>query len=153
MVPFEKQVVTVVRQGNIGTDVSYEPPLRIGFGISDKTVDSPNATMGRTILVPGAGPNPTHYHAKNDVVWYILYGKVKLWYARSDASERKEVILEGGDFAYVPSGAIHVISNASETEEASLIFCYIGVPNTDAAETVWLTEDGTRPLEKKPELV
>ena len=94
--------------------------------------------MGRTILVPGAGPNPTHYHAKNDVCWYILYGKVKCWYAKSDGADRTEVILEGGDFVYVPSGAIHVISNASETEEASLIFCYIGVPNTDAAETVWL---------------
>lgn len=147
MVPFDKQVVTVVRQTNIGTDVSYEPPLRIGFGISDKTVDSPRATMGRSILVPGAGPNPTHYHAANDVCWYILYGKIKLWYARSDASERKEVILEGGDFVYVPAGAIHVISNASQTEEASLVFCYIGVPNTDAAGTVWLSEDGKARLE------
>ena len=33
---------------------------------------------------------------------------------------------------------IRQAKNASETEEASLIFCYIGVPNTDAAETVWL---------------
>ena len=122
MVPFEKQEVTVVRQNKIGTDTTYEPPLRIGFGISDKTVDIANATMGRTILVPGAGANPTHYHAKNDVCWYILYGKVKLWYARSDGSDRKDVILEGGDFVYIPSGAIHVISNASETEEASLVF-------------------------------
>lgn len=149
MVPFDKQQVTVVRQSKIGTDTTYEPPLRIGFGISDKTVDSPKATMGRSILVPGAGPNPTHYHASNDVVWYILYGKIKLWYARSDASDRKEVILEGGDFAYVPAGAIHVIANASETEEASLIFCYIGVPSTDAAETIWLSEDGTRRLDAK----
>jgi len=139
MHPFEKQMLTVVRQKAISTDTSYEPPLRIGFGISDKTVgDVANATMGRTILVPGAGPNPTHYHAKNDVCWYILYGKIKCWYSKSDGSDRTEVILEGGDFVYVPSGAIHVISNASETEEASLIFCYIGVPNTDAAETVWL---------------
>ena len=54
MHPFEKQMLTVVRQKAIGTDTSYEPPLRIGFGISDKTVgDVANATMGRTILVPG----------------------------------------------------------------------------------------------------
>jgi uncharacterized RmlC-like cupin family protein len=152
MVPYEKQVVTVVRQGSIGTDVTYEPPLRIGFGISDKTVDNPNATMGRSILVPGAGPNPTHYHAENDVVWYILYGKIKLWHARSDASERQEVILEGGDFVYVPAGAIHVIANASETEEASLIFCYIGVPSTDAAKTIWLSEDGKTRLQPESEL-
>jgi hypothetical protein len=31
-----------------------------------------------------------------------------------------------------------VISNASATEEASLIFCYIGVGNVQDAETVWL---------------
>ncbi len=51
------------------------------------------------------------------------------------------MILEGGDFVYIPSGAIHVISNASATEEASLIFCYISVGNTDAAETVWFEKD------------
>ena len=59
------------------------------------------------------------------------------------------VILKGGDFVYVPAGAIHVISNASATDEASLIFCYVGVPNTDAAKTVWLSEDGKQVLEKQ----
>ena len=140
MVPFDKQVVSVIRQKQIGTDTTYEPPLRIGFGISDAAVENANATMGRTILVPGAKPNPTHYHTKNDVCWYILYGAIRLWAAKSDGSDGKEIILEGGDFVYIPSGAIHVISNASETEEASLVFCYIGVGNTDAAETVWLPD-------------
>jgi uncharacterized RmlC-like cupin family protein len=137
MVPYQRQMPTVIRPSQIGTDTTYEPPLRIGFGISDKTVEGSNATMGRTILVPGAQPNPTHYHSVNDVCWYILYGRIRAWFSKSDGSERKEVILEGGDFVYIPSGAIHVISNASETEEASLVFCYIGVGNTDAAETVW----------------
>ena len=52
----------------------------------------------------------------------------------------RPVILEGGDFVYIPSGAIHVIANASATEEASLIFCYIGVGNTGDAQTVWLDQ-------------
>lgn len=137
MVPFERQMPTIIRPAQIGTDTTYEPPLRIGFGIDDKLVAGARATMGRTILVPGARPNATHYHAANDVCWYILYGRIRAWFARSDGSDRKEVILEGGDFVYIPSGAIHVISNASETEEASLIFCYIGIGNTGAAETVW----------------
>ena len=72
MRPFNQQQLTVIRGGDITTDVTYEPPLRIGFGINDKTVESPLATMGRTILVPGAKPNATHYHSVNDVVWYIL---------------------------------------------------------------------------------
>lgn len=138
MVPLAKQMPTVVRPAQIGTDTTYEPPLRIGFGINDKIIEGAKATMGRTILVAGAKANPTHYHTANDVCWYIMYGKIRAWFSRSDGSDRKEVILEGGDFVYIPAGAIHVISNASETEEASLIFCYIGVGNTDAAETVWV---------------
>ena len=140
MVPFEKQVVTVIRQGKIGTDTTYEPPLRVGFGINDKTVEGSKAVMGRTVLVPGAGPNPTHYHTNNDVCWHIMSGKVRLIQARSDGSDRKEVILEGGDFVYIPSGAIHVIANASQTEAATLVFCYIGVGNTEAAGNVWLKD-------------
>ena len=138
MVPLSRQMATIIRPAQIGTDTTYEPPLRIGFGINDKIVEGAHATMGRTILVPGGKPNPTHYHSANDVCWYILYGKIRAWFSRSDGGDRKEVILEGGDFVYIPSGAIHVISNASDTEEASLIFCYIGVGNTDAAETVWI---------------
>jgi hypothetical protein len=38
MVPFEKQSITVIRQSKVGVDTSYEPPLRVGFGISDKTL-------------------------------------------------------------------------------------------------------------------
>lgn len=138
MVPLERQMPTVIRPSQIGTDTTYEPPLRIGFGINDQIVAGANATMGRTVLVPGAEPNATHYHSVNDVCWHILHGKIRAWFSRSDGGERKEVILEGGDFVYIPSGAIHVISNASTTEEAALIFCYIGVGNTDAAETVWI---------------
>jgi uncharacterized RmlC-like cupin family protein len=140
MVPFDRQMPTVIRPTQITPDVTYEPPLRVGFGINDQTVAGAKATMGRTILVPGAGPNATHYHAANDVCWYILHGRVQAWFARSDGSDRKEVILDGGDFVYIPSGAIHVIANASATEEASLIFCYIGAGNTAAAQTVWLDQ-------------
>lgn len=141
MSPFSRQMPTVIRPAQISTDTVYEPPLRIGFGINDKIVEGANATMGRTILVAGAQPNATHYHTANDVCWYIMYGKIKAWFSRSEGSDRKEVILEGGDFVYIPSGAIHVISNASDSEEASLIFCYIGVGNTDAAETAWIEKN------------
>jgi oxalate decarboxylase/phosphoglucose isomerase-like protein (cupin superfamily) len=99
-----------------------------------------NAVMGRTILVPGARPNATHYHANNDVCWYILSGTIRLIAAKGDCSDRNEILLEAGDFVYIPSGAIHVIANASQTEEASLVFCYIGVPNVEAAGNVWLNE-------------
>lgn len=139
MVPFDKQEVVVVRQKQVGVDLNFEPPLRVGFGISDATIAGANAVMGRTVLVPGAGPNQTHYHRNNDVCWFITSGKIRCISARSDMSNRKEIVLEAGDFVHVPSGAIHVIANASQTEEASLVFCYIGVPNAEASGFVWLT--------------
>jgi hypothetical protein len=46
MVPLEKQAIAVVRQNKVGVDTTYEPPLRVGFGISDKTVDLAHAVMG-----------------------------------------------------------------------------------------------------------
>lgn len=141
MVPYDKQTVTVIRQKQIATDVDYEPPLRVGFGVNDQTVENANAVMGRTILVPGAEPNPTHYHRNNDVCWYIMSGKIRLIAAKHDTTERQEITLAAGDFVYIPSGAIHVIANASQTEEASLVFCYIGVPNIEASGNVWLTKE------------
>jgi uncharacterized RmlC-like cupin family protein len=141
MVALERQMATIVRPSQIGTDVTYEPPLRIGFGINDRTVPGAKATMGRTVLVPGAGPNPTHYHAANDVCWYILYGRIRACFARSDGSDRRDAILEGGDFVYIPAGTIHVIANASQTEEAALVFCYIGVGSVEKAGTVWLDSE------------
>ncbi len=62
MVPFDKLLVTVIRQGKVGTNTTDEPPPRAGFGISDKTVEDANAATARTILVPGRWPNLTHYH-------------------------------------------------------------------------------------------
>jgi len=140
MFPLEQQKVTIIRPSEIGTDVKYEPPLQIGFGINDETVGDANAVMGRTVLPPGAAPDPTHYHSNNNVCWHIISGKINLWYARSDMSHRKDLVLEPGDFVFIPAGTIHVISNALQDENSELVFCYIGVGNTDAADTVWLDE-------------
>ena len=79
-------------------------------------------------------------HVVDSIRDAILSGKIRLLAAKSDGSDRNDIVLEAGDFVYVPSGAIHVIANASQTEEASLVFCYIGVPHVEAAGNVWLTE-------------
>ncbi len=150
MVPFEKQEVTVVRQKSIGVDLNFEPPLRVGFGVSDATIDGANAVMGRTVLVPGDPPNLTHYHTNNDVCWYIMSGRIRCISGRHDTSNRKEIMLEAGDFVYVPSGSLHAIANASDTEEASLIFCYIGVPNVEASGFVWLKKEHDEFVKKRP---
>jgi mannose-6-phosphate isomerase-like protein (cupin superfamily) len=123
----------------VGVDTTCEPPLRVGFGISGKTVEGANAVM--PCWFRALGPNPTDYHSNNDVCWYIMSGRIRLIQARSDCSDRRELILEAGDFVYIPSGTIHVIANASQSEQASLVFCHIGVSDVDAAGNVWLTRE------------
>src|SRR4029453_2492937 len=112
MVPFEKQSITVIRQSKVGVDTSYEPPLRVAFCRGDKTVDGANAVMERTVLVRGAEPNPTHYHANNDVCWYIMSDRIRCIQARSDCSDRRAVLLEAGDFVYIRSGVIQVLPSS-----------------------------------------
>ena len=47
------------------------------------------------LLVPGAGLSPTHYHANNDVCWYIMSGRIRCIQARSDCSNRRNVEASG----------------------------------------------------------
>ena len=70
-----------------------------------------------------------------------MSGSVRCISARSDLSNRREIVLEAGDFVDIPSGAIDVIANASLTVEASLVFCYVGVPNVEASGFVWFKKE------------
>ena len=79
---------TVIRPHQIA-DVTYEPPLRVGFGINDQTVEGARATMGRTLLVPGAGPNPTHLSThQRRVLVYPVWSRPSV--VRPERRERPE---------------------------------------------------------------
>ena len=41
-------------------------------------------------------------------------------------------------FTQLPRGEIHGTENVSDTEEAQLVFCYPGVPDKEAAETIFV---------------
>jgi hypothetical protein len=100
MFPFDKQVVTVIRQGKVGTDTTDEPPLWAGFGISERPSRAPMRPRAHD---SGAGrwaqPHALSHH--NDVRWHIISGRT--WQIQQK-SDHIEVILEA---VYVPSGANH----------------------------------------------
>jgi mannose-6-phosphate isomerase-like protein (cupin superfamily) len=138
----QQDTPTIIKPDAYGDDVTYEPPLKVGWGIDSKTVNNPMATMGRSVLPPGTGnPNPTHYHTFNDVAWYIISGRVKCTFGSPDLTDLHDEYAEAGDFVYIPRRNIHILENASDIEEAELIFCYIGVPSKEAAVTVFLEDD------------
>jgi hypothetical protein len=53
-------------------------------------------------------------------------------------TERDVHVANARDFVHVPRGEIHGTENVSDTEEAHLVFCSPGVPDKEAAETVFV---------------
>ena len=128
-------MATLVKRADFDQDLKYEPPLVIGFGINNTTVDNPKLTMGHTFVPPG-GRNQAHYHAKAAAGLFLKKGKLKLFLGPKDSVQ--ELIFNEGEFLYLEAGDIHGLINLSDTEDAEIIFTYSGVPNKDEAETVFV---------------
>jgi quercetin dioxygenase-like cupin family protein len=52
---------------------------------------------------------------------------------------RIEYVVGPGNFIYIPPEEIHGIVNCSDSEPAEWIFLYAGVPNKEAAGTMFVT--------------
>jgi quercetin dioxygenase-like cupin family protein len=92
--------------------------------------------MGKTVVPPG-GKNQAHYHRTSDACIHIISGELRFLFGDVDAKRTVE-IARAGDFVHVPRGEVHGVENVSDTEEAHLVFCYPGVPDKEAAETVFV---------------
>jgi oxalate decarboxylase/phosphoglucose isomerase-like protein (cupin superfamily) len=129
-------MANIIRPDQYPADTSYEPPLVIGFGIDSHTVEHPPAAMGRTVVPPG-GRNQAHFHARSDACIFVISGSLR-FFIGDPRGEPAAHVAHAGDFVHVPRGEIHGTENVSDTEEAQLVFCYPGVPDKEAAETVFV---------------
>lgn len=130
---------SVIRPGEFDSGTDYEPPLTIGFGIDSDTVADPPAAMGKTVIPPGA-KNQSHHHLASDACIHIISGRLKFLFG-IPGEARIEEIAQAGDFVHIPRGVGHGVENMSDIEEVHLVFCYPGVPNKEAAETVMLEDE------------
>lgn len=128
-------MATVVKRKNLEADLTYEPPLNIGFGINTETVTDAALTMGHTIIPPG-GRNQRHYHVNTAAGMYIMKGRLRMFVGPD--IDVKEVVAEEGDFVFMPQGMIHGLLNLSDTESAELIFTYSGARNKQEAGTIYI---------------
>jgi uncharacterized RmlC-like cupin family protein len=122
----------IVDSEKIGTDVTYEPPLVIAFGVDKHSVGARTVTMGRT-RIPPAGRNQAHYHSC-EASFFVRKGTLKLFIGET----REEHTVTENQFVYVAPGMIHGLQNMSETETAELIFTYGNCPSKDDAGTVFV---------------
>jgi uncharacterized RmlC-like cupin family protein len=132
-------MASVIRPTAYDSDTLYEPPLTIGFGIDGGTVANPPAAMGKTVIPPGA-KNQSHHHTETDACIHIISGRVRFRFG-DPGGPLVEEVAQGGDFVHIPRGEGHGVENVSDTEPVHLVFCYPGVPDSDAAGTVMLEDE------------
>jgi uncharacterized RmlC-like cupin family protein len=128
--------VRIIRPGDRNVDLKYEPPLSIGKGIESATVGVPiKMSMARVVIPPG-GRNQRHYHINTDTGFHLLKGRLK-WILGPD-HEMEEVIVEAGDFVYVPRGEIHGLINLSNTEPAEAVATANSAGSTEEGGTMYI---------------
>jgi quercetin dioxygenase-like cupin family protein len=127
----------IVDSEKINSDVMYEPPLVIAFGVDKHTVGSKTITMGRTRIPPG-GRNQAHYHSC-EASFFIRKGRLRLFMGH----DRREYVVTENQFVYIPPGVIHGLQNLSDTEAAELIFTYGNCPSKDDAGTFFVEKPWT----------
>ena len=131
---------TFVRLKDLELKPSVEVPLQGYKGICADTVENPELTMSHVFIPPG-GRNQRHYHVNCDAGMHILKGRLK--YFIGPDHEIEEVILEEGDFAFIPKGVIHGFQNLSDTETAEIVAAKPNVRDFDEdgnifVETPWV---------------
>ncbi len=125
-------MATIIKQKDRKLDKVYEPPLVVGFGIDSTTVKNPGMVMGYTTGSAG-GRNQRHYHINTAAGIYVVKGRIQMFLGPDH--EMKEVILEEGDFVYIPKGEIHGGPNLTDT---AVVFCYSEVSSKEEAGTVYM---------------
>jgi len=128
--------VKIIRPKDVNVDLKFEPPLNIGLGIDSETIGTPiKMSMARVVIPPG-GRNQRHYHINTDTGAHVLKGRLK-WLLGPD-HEMEEIVVEAGDFVYVPRGEIHGLMNLSNTESAELVVAVNSAGSTEEAGTMYM---------------
>jgi quercetin dioxygenase-like cupin family protein len=117
-------MATKLSYKDLPIDLKYEPGLKFKFGITDETTDTKFGTLIRVKFEPKI-ESQFHYHTNGDLFFYCLSGKT-VWYI---GKEKKEYVIEEGDFLYVPRFEIHRTVNPSDTVTSEALTGYFGCTN------------------------
>ncbi len=106
---------------DVSPALDYEPGFENRQGINDSTTGTRIGTLSRTFF-PAKSKSRMHYHEKADLAWHCISGKA-IWFI---GKEKKEYVLEPGDFLYIPRGEVHATLNPSATDPVEGVGAYFG---------------------------
>ncbi len=127
--------VKVIKSTSLEMEIANAPELRHHMGICSKTVEDPMMTMSH-VFIPPDGSDKRHYHVKCDAGMHILKGRLKMFFGPD--YEMEEVVVEEGDFVFVPQGVIHGLINLSDSEQAEMVAAKAGVSKVSEEETIYI---------------
>ncbi|MBF2027937.1 MAG: cupin domain-containing protein [Oscillatoriales cyanobacterium C42_A2020_001] len=94
-------------------------------GVSANTAGAKKISMSIAVIPPGASAEP-HFHPNHETAIYLIQGQVETRYGKG---LKQSVVMEAGDFMFVPPGVLHQPRNLSATEPV-----YALVARNDANE-------------------
>ncbi len=87
------------------------------IGISQESAGAQGVSMNMVIIPAGAKADP-HYHKDFETAIYMLEGRVDTRYGEN---LKESILMEKGDFLFIPPGVPHQPVNLSATEPAVAI--------------------------------
>src|SRR5215217_2150651 len=98
----------------VRADTTYEGKQGFSYfhGISAESVGA-DALCMHLLTIPPGGRAKAHLHENHETAIYVISGRADAWYGEGLS---EHVLLEAGDFFYIPAGVPHLPANASETE-------------------------------------
>ncbi|GGJ50798.1 cupin domain-containing protein [Deinococcus roseus] len=88
--------------------------LQYQMGISAQSTASQGLCLHLNTFLPGARAK-AHLHQNHETAIYMLKGAVGMWYGEG---LKEHLVVQAGDYLYIPANMPHLPYNLSETEEA-----------------------------------
>lgn len=93
-------------------DQTSKQGLQFFEGISQQTAGAAGICM-HLLTIPPGGRGKAHLHEHHETVIYVLSGISEMWYGEGLG---EHLVVQAGDFLYIPAGVPHKPGNASTTE-------------------------------------
>lgn len=108
-------------------------------GISANTAGTKEILMSIAVIPPGASAEP-HFHPNHETAIYLIRGQVETRYGKG---LKQTVIMEAGDFMFVPPGVPHQPRNLSASEP---VYALVARNDSNEQETTILYDPTSEEL-------
>ncbi len=109
----EKLTCKLIRGGEGGTYTGKQA-FTYNAGIYAENTGAQAICM-HLLHIPPGGRAKAHMHENHETAIYVISGVTEMWYGEN---LEEHMVIQAGDYLYIPAGMPHLPYNPSETETA-----------------------------------